>query len=78
MLSQAVQYEVSLNETLCLAEDRGDATAPAASVIAKCCSILDEMEQGGAFGAYNTVFSQVKKLVRSLCGPLPMHYRRQP
>ena len=64
MLSHAVQYEVALNETLCLAEDRGGATVPAPSVIAKCCSILDEMEQGGAFGAYNTVVSQVKKLVR--------------
>ena len=57
--SQALQYEVSLQEVVSRASSSTDP-----SVVGKCCSILDDMEQAKAFGAYGAVMTQVKALVR--------------
>ena len=60
--SQALQYEVELNEAVCSAANSTGAP-PDATVVAKCCSILDDMEHGGAFGPYQKVVSQLKSLL---------------
>jgi hypothetical protein len=62
--SQALQYEVELNEAVASAPKAAAAGAPPdGSVVAKCCAILDDMERASAFGPYQKVVSQLKGLL---------------
>jgi hypothetical protein len=61
--SQALQYEVELNEAVCSAAKPPVGAPPDGTVVAKCCSIWDDMERASAFGPYQKVVSQLKGLL---------------
>jgi hypothetical protein len=59
--SQALQYEVELNEAVASAPKAAAAGAPPdGSVVAKCCAILDDMERESLIALFNFLEAQCR------------------